>query len=224
MQFSLRQPFTVIDAVSGGRSSAPDVVVVGRQTRRNLDLSATGDVVTLTVHFQPTGFYRLFHVPLHHLTDLRPDAADVVGTDVRVVQERIAEASGAVSMVGHVERFLLGRIDGSRPLHPVQTAALSLLNLSGTANLQVVAAESQLSLRQFERVFMDQVGVRPKLFSRIARFAHALQSKNEQPDRSWADVAVGAGYYDQMHFVRNCHSFGGESPTGLFKTWMDCRP
>ena len=224
MQFSLREPFTVIDHASGAKATAPDVVLVGRQTRRNLDLLASGDLATLTVHFQPTGFYRLFHVPLRHLTDLTPDAVDVVGREVRVVHDRIVDSQSAASMVGHVERFLLGKLDARRPYHPVQTVAATLMSPRAVTDLRAVAADSELSLRQLERAFVEQVGVGPTVFRRIVRFARALQSKSDQPHRNWAEVAAEAGYYDQMHFVRDCRSFGSESPTALMETWMDCRP
>lgn len=224
MQFSLRDPFTVIDHSSGAKAAAPDVVVVGRQTRRNLDLLASGDVVTLTVHFQPTGFYRLFHVPLRHLTDLTPDAVDVVGDEVRAVHDLIIKGGSAASMVGHVERFLSGKLDACRPYHPVQAAAATLMNPRGATDLRTLAADSELSVRQLERTFVEQVGVGPTVFRRIVRFAKALQSKSDQPHRNWAEVAADAGYYDQMHFIRDCRGFGSASPTALMETWMDCRP
>jgi hypothetical protein len=44
MQFSLARPFSVLDHAAGTTSEAPSVVVVGRQTRRNLDLISTGDL------------------------------------------------------------------------------------------------------------------------------------------------------------------------------------
>ncbi|WP_134000784.1 helix-turn-helix domain-containing protein [Kribbella sp. VKM Ac-2566] len=225
MQFNLAQPFAVVDRRSGAEASAPDVVIVGRQTRRNLDLRATGRLITLTVHFQPTGFYRLFHVPLRHVTDLTPDATDVVGVDVREVHERVVETPDDLwSMVAILERFLLTKVSDSRPLHPVQSAARSMLHGSAPVGLGTMAAQSQISVRQFERVFLEQVGVAPQMFGRIARFARALQSKSDEPDRTWSEVVADAGYYDQMHFVRDCRAFGGDTPTALMRTWIDCRP
>jgi AraC-like DNA-binding protein len=225
MQFSLAQPFAAIDRGSGGEASAPDVVVVGRQTRRNLDLRATGQLITLTVHFQPTGFYRLFHVPLRHVTDLAPDAADVVGVGVREVHERIVETPDDLSsMVAILERFLLTKLSESRPLHPVQSAARSMLRGVAPVDLETMAAQSELSVRQFERVFLEQVGVAPKMFGRIARFSRALQSKRDDPDRTWSEIVAAAGYYDQMHFIRDCRAFGGDTPTSLMQSWIDCRP
>lgn len=224
MQFSLQQPFTMVDRRSGSMATAPGAVVVGRQTRRNLDLVATGMVTTLTIHFQPAGFHRLFHMPMHHVTDLAPDAIDVVGPGVRVLHDRLAESGDVATMIGHVEHFLRTRVDSSRPFHPVQAAAKSMLSGQFVTDIRTMAEASQLSVRQFERAFLEQVGTGPKLFARVVRFAEAIQSKYDHPGRTWADVAAHAGYFDQTHLVRDCHSFGSDTPTALMKTWVDCSP
>jgi len=224
LQFSLRRRFTVIDHRTGEREIAPDVVVVGRRTRRNLDLQATGELAILTVHFQPTGFYRLFHMPLTEITDLSPDAADVIGPGIRKIHDQVVESKSLGAMVRVVERFLQVQIDASRPSHPVQDAATALLRRRDTGALTGLAAQNLLSLRQLERAFLEQVGVGPKRFSSIARFAAALQGKTDHPERTWAEVAAAAGYFDQTHLIRDCRAFGNDTPTSLMETWMDCRP
>lgn len=224
MQFALRRRFTVVNRASGTVAEAPDVVVVGRQTRRNLDLVAVDGLSTLTVHFEPTGFYRLFHIPMRHLTDLTPDATDVLGPEIRIVHERVVECRDVTAMIGHTESFLGARLDARRPLHPVQSAAAAALDRRDAGDVRALAADTELSTRQLERAFHDQVGVGPKLFSRIARFADAMQAKSDQPGRRWADVAAGAGYFDQTHFIRDCHTFGSDAPSRLMETWIDCRP
>ena len=35
---------------------------------------------------------------------------------------------------------------------------------------------------------------------------------------------VYAGYFDQTHFIRDCHAFGTDAPSALMQTWIDCRP
>lgn len=224
LQFSLRRPFIVVDHDSGTGSDAPDVVLVGRQTRRNIDLVATGDVTTFTVHFEPTGFYRLFHIPLTHVTNLTPDAEDVLGSEVRVLHERLQHSATPFEMAAHVDAMLAFRLQNARPPHPVQTAAAAFLAPGCVINVRALAAERNLSVRQFERAFLSQVGVPPKLFGQVARFARALEAKSRDPHSTWGEIAVDAGYYDQMHLVRECHRFGGAAPSTLIRSWINCTP
>ena len=223
LQFSFQEHYTVIDRAFGARAPAPPVVVVGRQTQRNADLVATGVVVTFTIHFQPTGFYRLFHIPLPELTNLTPDAVDVVGPEIMILHEQLHQAGSLQAMVRVAETFLLQKLSTGQPFHPVQTAAAAILNRHGQMSLAALVSSSNVSLRQFERTFTEQVGVPPKLFSRIVRFTHALERKHGEPHRSWTDIAYETGYYDQMHLIHDCKPFTCETPSSLLQTWVPCR-
>lgn len=185
---------------------------------------AAGELATFTVHFQPAGFYRLFRMPMVHVTDLTPDAVDVLGPRIRAVTQQVQASSTPYEMAAHVEALLRSRARVSRGSHAVEAAATMLLTSGAAAGVGSLAAGCELSVRQFERVFVERVGLSPKLFGRIARFADAVQAKRDAPYRSWGDIAAHAGYYDQMHLVRDCHAFSGLSPTDLLEVWMDCRP
>lgn len=222
MQFAVRRRFSVVDHVTGAISDAPDVVFVGRQTRRNIDLSASGKLATFTVHFQPAGFYRLFGMPMVHITDLTPDAEDVLGTEIRAVGEQVQASGTPYEMAAHVESLVRRRAGTSLMRHAVDSAATRLD--SAPADVGSLAAGCGLSVRQFERAFVRRVGVSPKLYGRIVRFAGALQAKSEAPRSSWGDIAAHAGYYDQMHLIRDCHAFSDMSPAALLDVWMNCRP
>jgi AraC-like DNA-binding protein len=223
LQFSFRQPYIVINRASGTMAEAPPIVVTGRHTQRHTDLMATGVVVTFTIHFEATGFYRLFHIPMPELINLNPNAVDVMGREIQFLHEQLYEARSLPAMVGIAESFLMRKWSDSRPFHPVQSAAAALLRQHGRVNLSALVLESNVSQRQFERTFAEQVGVPPKLFMRLARFTHALELKHKQQHWTWADIAYEAGYFDQMHFIHDCKAFASETPTSLFAAWVPCR-
>ena len=76
-----------------------------------------------------------------------------------------------------------------------------------------MAGRAGLSLRQFERRFVQQVGISPKRFARIARFEAALDRMARSPQGSWTEIAHRFGYYYQMHMVHDFSRFTGEPPT-----------
>jgi transcriptional regulator GlxA family with amidase domain len=78
-----------------------------------------------------------------------------------------------------------------------------------------MAAQSCLSPRQFERRFLAQVGVPPKLYARIIRFNAALDSKLRLPALSWSRIASENDFCDQTHLLHDCQAFTGESPSQL---------
>ncbi|WP_334188268.1 helix-turn-helix domain-containing protein [Noviherbaspirillum sp.] len=70
------------------------------------------------------------------------------------------------------------------------------------------------SRRQFERVFLDAVGLSPKLFVEIIRFrrASALLVKSTLPI---ARIAANLGYADQSHLTHEFGRFFGRPPSQL---------
>lgn len=84
--------------------------------------------------------------------------------------------------------------------------------LDGGVNVDSVARETGLSVRQFERRVRERTGSTPKLLARIARFQRALaRSQSGRPD--WSAIAADCGYYDQAHLIRDFREFTGTPPT-----------
>jgi transcriptional regulator GlxA family with amidase domain len=84
-----------------------------------------------------------------------------------------------------------------------------------------LARSMGVGARQAERLFRERVGVSPKLFLGIVRFQRALSAarraapKSEKRSgrrRSWAELAVALGFYDQSHLIRDFRRFAGGAP------------
>ena len=94
----------------------------------------------------------------------------------------------------------------------VTAAAHQMLSEAGAGRISAMANRAGLSVRQFRRIFLQKVGVSPKLFARIARFEAALDRMARCPGGSWTEVAQRFGYYDQMHMIHEFAQFTGETP------------
>lgn len=68
------------------------------------------------------------------------------------------------------------------------------------------------SRRQFERTFLDTVGVPPKLFTEIIRCQRAA-ALLANPELSLAGIAAVMGYTDQSHFTHEFVRFHGQPPS-----------
>ncbi|MFL5788671.1 MAG: helix-turn-helix domain-containing protein [Flavisolibacter sp.] len=78
-----------------------------------------------------------------------------------------------------------------------------------------LASHACLSVRQFERVFQQRIGLAPKHFSRMVRFWQAWKMKERQPGLSWIRIAHECEYFDQMHLIRDFHEFAGVNPSSI---------
>ena len=213
LTFSFADAYCVHRPGADHRDASPRVTVVGPQTRSRTGLSVFGRIDNFTIHFQPSGFNRLFGIPMTELTDAAYDAHAVIGAEIPRLEQELGDIPGFAERIQLIEKRLIRMLGGDDCLDPVAIAANRLFATHGIHRVAAMATASGLSPRQFERRFLAQVGVPPKLYARIIRFNAALDHKLRCASRAWSCIANDQNYYDQMHLVHDCRAFTGESPS-----------
>jgi AraC-like DNA-binding protein len=189
----------------------PRSVVVGPQVSR-VDLDINKDHKAVRVGFHPGGLYRLLGVPMSGMIDGSYDAIDVFGNEMRNVNDQLQEASSFDEISGVITNFLLGQLKRLKKPMPFDAAMLELLRLNGNVPIEKIASLACLSLRQFERVSKERIGLPPKFFARLVRFSKAYRMRENFSNLSWTSIAYECGYFDQMHFIRDFKEFAGVAP------------
>ena len=211
LEFYFKDRYVVHAYESGVRDLAPRTVIVGPCTHHGADLVLNGRFDVFTIQFQPAGFHQLFGVPMPEITDRAFDARSVLDGAIGELERKLADAAGLDERTRIATEFLLGHAPTT--LDAVAKVANEFLVEKGALRIADAAEHADLSVRQFERAFCEQVGIPPKLYARIVRFHAALAAKQESTHRRWTDVAYEFGYCDQMHMIRDFRNFSGENPT-----------
>lgn len=138
---------------------------------------------------------------------------DVWGAgEAQAIYDRLASAACANDAARILERAIAARCSPDRlhGYHPllVREAAKKLLD----ANVYEVAAGLGVSERHLRRVFIETVGMSPKMFSRLMRFSRATDLARADCRANWASIAAEAGFYDQAHLIKEFLSFTGATP------------
>ena len=215
IEFDFDDPVHVLEVEPGVKRESPVAAIVGPQTYRRIQMHLSGSLESFVIMFQPDGLHRLFSVRMHELTDRDYEADSVLGGFISQVRQRLGNARSFAERVLLVDELFLHLSRRSLRPDAISAVAHRILLAGGRADIPALADQVGLSLRQFERRFILQVGMRPKLFTRIARFEAALEAKARFATRSWTDVAHDFGYYDQMHMVHDFQELTGETPTEL---------
>lgn len=192
-------------------------VLLGMQTHRRGELHIRGKVDSFVIVFQPSALGLLFALPAHEFTDEDIDAEQVFGATIAHFHERLADCHTLEERISVANRFLLQRALAAPVRDGISAAATDLLRRARGARVPDMAGRAGMGLRQFERRFVQQVGVSPKLFARIARFEAALDRMARAPQGSWTEVAHRFGYYDQIHMVHDFSRFTGKTPTATLQ-------
>jgi AraC-like DNA-binding protein len=149
------------------------------------------------------------------LADAAYDAHAVIGSRLPSLEQELGDTAGFAERIRVVETRLIGLLSGNDRRDPVAVAANRLFASHGMQRVSTMAMDSGLSIRQFERRFLAQVGVPPKFYARVIRFNAVLDQKLRRPGLAWSRIATDHDYHDQMHFVHECRALTGETPSRL---------
>jgi AraC-like DNA-binding protein len=170
----------------------------------------------IKVGFQPGGLYRMLGIPMSELLcNDAFDAIELLGNNMKGVNDQLEEADSFDKMIIIIEGFLLKHVDKLKQALPIDQVLSSVIKGRGLIKIDQLASDACLSIRQFERVFQQRIGLPPKHFSRLVRFAQAWIIKQQEPDISWIKIAYECGYFDQMHLIRDFQEFAGVNPTSI---------
>lgn len=216
------------DPISAGRTGTnrlerqPLTVLVGPQFSR-MDIAVHNQLRAVRVDFLPGGVHRILGVPMYELFDQGFDGSALFGTAIESVNEQLQHTTDLHTCKTIVESFLLKQITGARAVLPFDSAIRMLMLHNGTMTMEDVAGHACLSLKQFERKCRERIGMNPKTYARILRFSKAYRLREASPDQSWIEIAYQAGYYDQMHMIRDFKVFAGANPS-VIEQQLRCTP
>jgi AraC-like DNA-binding protein len=176
------------------------------------------------IFLKPLALWQLFRIPPAVLADRDGDSRDVIGNSIHTFWLQLAESKTFQQRIQVAEEYLLPFAVNARPQTLVMKTAQFIYRHQGMVQIQDLADYSSLSLRQYERRFVTEIGFTPKLFARVARFEMALDTKRIASGQSWLTVAHQLGYFDQMHMVRDFQQLGGDVPSEIFQQIGDIHP
>lgn len=217
LQFYPKNGETVKDPGSGRMVSSKKAAVIGQHT--NVIHRYVGrEFLSLQIIFQPGALFHLTGISSCEWTNLYVDAEDIFSSRIRFVNEQLFHAKSYTEMVSITERFLMGIIDRAKKRHhPVDSISRMMLLQQERFCLDQFIREAFLSHRQFDRKFMERVGIAPKQFLQIIRLDHAFRMKNRFPHKDWLSIAIHCGYHDYQHLSKEFRRFTGDSPTQFFE-------
>ena len=198
--------------------------VVGASAYRPFNLHLPVGTESFAIFLQPLALWQLFRLPLGSFVNHDYDGYAVLGEEGHQLWHRMAETPYFGERVSLAESYLLRKALNAQRNTSVMNAAVYMFRARGARRLEDIASHLSLGLRQFERNFLREVGLSPKLYSRVARFQAVLDTRIRRQDTRWASLANDFGYHDQMHMIKDFQKLSGMSPERLLMHIGDMRP
>jgi AraC-like DNA-binding protein len=220
--FNLGDPVGLVGPAYTGLQ--PDRVVVGPLSK-TLRLEYQGPVNTFGIRFHPARGAGFLGRPATELAEKVIPLSQVCASLDRATARLVLDHPGLDSDAcrAALDQVLLEQLTLALPADTEVIAAVDRLTRAEAMPLvTVLAQESGISARQLQRRFRAAVGMTPKRFVRVVRFARVWQLASMSPRETWAGLAAEHGYADQAHLVREFRAFGAEPPTHIFTPdWYD---
>jgi AraC-like DNA-binding protein len=175
-------------------------------------LRGTGDAADVVgVHFRPGGAAALFGGAAVEASGQSIALTDFPG-DWAGLRERLLSEPAPARRLALLAEALAA--PATRAVaDPLVDAVLQALHATPTlARIDALRALAGLGPTRFIARFHARVGLTPKRYARVLRFGVLLPTLARCGPRDWAQVAAGAGYFDQSHLIREFRQLAGITP------------
>lgn len=174
----------------------------------------SGKVRYVAVSLKSPGLYQLLNIPANHFTQTAVSAEDVLGHEIKFLNEQLIESGDCDKAIIMIETLLTSlllrskaRVSGRLP------DSMSLIHQSlGSRPIHEIAKELRVSERTLQKKFIEQVGISPKHYSRTIRFNQVIREMKDQ-NHSWQNSIERLGYFDQAHFIKDFRDIMRVNPT-----------
>lgn len=161
------------------------------------------------IRFKPGRARAFFALPMHLAADQRLPLPSTLA-------EQLAEAPGDEARIALAERAIEAQLARAATPDRRIEAAVALFTRRG-ASIEEVARAVNMTRQHLRRRFLEDVGIAPKAFARVARFRRLLlDARRAEARPAWAALAIDHGYADQSHLIAEFRELAGTSPVPFF--------
>lgn len=184
--------------------------ISGFQTRR-FEVEGFGRQGVIIARFTALGIRCLLPCPPSDFVNVRVDLRDVYDSlKIEHLEEQLFNAEDFPTRIAYVEKFLLLHLHAGQVDLIVESTMRNLWLSEYQLSMAYLASQYELSVSTLHRRFVQAIGVGPKKYARIIRLKKAFL--HFEKNKSWAEAALFAGFYDQAHLIRESNSVYQETP------------
>jgi AraC-like DNA-binding protein len=202
-------------AVADNFQTDPPIELLGQITQP-LKIKSKGKSLMLGIRFFPHTAAYFFEQNLAEFNNQISDLSDLFGHKITTLHSRLLETTGLNNRIDLIENYLLSRFltikRKSNKIVLVDHIVKEMQKNAFAGTIETIAPRYAISPRYLQKLFLQYVGVTPKIYSNINRFQRSLKQVNKG-EASLTAIAYNSGYADQSHFIREFKSFTGTSPS-----------
>lgn len=176
------------------------------------DLNYKGENETIAVTFTPQGILAFLHTSMAEFYNKNIPIECLDDKLFFELQQAILNAENKMECVGIIERYLLKRLAQLAPNIASYQYIIQQMELNSNISIKQLSNTSNICYKQFNRRFVNNIGINPKYLIRIIRFQKTLFALQNGFHTSLSDLSFACGYYDASHVIKEFKEFTGYTP------------
>jgi len=176
--------------------------------------------VLLLIQLAPYGLYQITRQSQSEFADKRLMLKDIDCELFCALRHAFVTAETTTDLVNACDKILYKRMEQQNVSDALLLATEAISDNHGQIPVKEVARQAGYSERQLNRLFLTQIGMNTKNYTRLVRFNYVLKHIQKSPC-FFAALSQQAGYYDQAHFDKDFKSISGFTPQGYREKMSD---
>jgi AraC-like DNA-binding protein len=194
-------------------SQVPRAFVSGQFTS-NYTLELKGPIGVAGIVLKPCSLHNIFGIRMTQLVNSRVPLSFLPGLPEAILWSAVKEQSSDDGRIRILEELMLSYINVAKSnLSVIDEAVDHIDACKGCITVEEVAAHLKISRRYLEKKFLEKVGLSPKFYARLKRFAALSNKIAHNPKIDWQEIVTEYGFHDQSHLVKEFLEFNQMNPT-----------
>lgn len=188
--------------------------ITGPKTDHKIYVVYGPELLQILIEFTPSGFYYLFHdSPANYLNELVNLSHFEHQKTVENLVEQLLKTDHPDRQTDLIQDYLIERSFHAIPFCAYIEEAIEIMHSKvGKMLVKDIAKAVNKSERQFNRQFLNIVGVSPKVYSKILQLHYVINLMNLKEMSSFKEISYSANFYDQSHFDHRFKELVGIKP------------
>jgi AraC-like DNA-binding protein len=207
---------SAIEAITtrfGSSPCKPTLFIYGQMTEPGIMNYKQQPASTTQIVLKPHALQTLLGLNASILTNSLVELSEFADTRLNI---QLMEAHSDHDRLTLLINFLVAKLQQARTRDNLIEESLRVIHQhNGSVTINHLLEHLNLSERQFEKRFVQTVGLTPHFYMRVKRFNAAIHLMRTGRFQKLTDVAHALNFYDQSHFIRDVKAFSGITPKHL---------
>ncbi|AIQ60369.1 hypothetical protein PBOR_28035 [Paenibacillus borealis] len=190
----------------------PSANICGTLYKGRQGLFVRSECEYFVIRFLPGYAEHFFRFPIGEFSELEIPVGDVLPHAAELLERVVAKNTFHERVQAFEDFYGTYMRDRLEIPRLIEYLTDQIICSRGTLHVNDLSQDTGYSSRYLIKAFERYIGASPKLFSRIIRFQHVLESLENKHYKETLEQISELGYFDQNHFIKEFKEFSLTTP------------